>query len=75
MIMSQPAVAGRLLQLGAGRLNEKEDGLVKSERLAERVTGDHHPRAAMPFAPVIERELDLRSDPERPFREETHSLG
>jgi hypothetical protein len=74
-LLSKPASASGFLQLGTGRLDEKEDDLVKSERTAERVTGHDNPGAAMSFAPVIEGELDFGANPKGPLREETHSLG
>jgi len=75
LIVSKPARAGGFLQLGTGRFDEKEDDLEKSEGSAERVTSHDNSRAAMPFAPVIEGELNFRAHAKRPFREETHSLG
>jgi len=73
--VGKPAIAGRFLQLGTGRLDEKEHGLEKSEWMVERVTSHNDSNAAMPFAPVIEGELDFRAHPERPFRQETDSFG
>jgi len=72
---SQPAVAGGFQQLGTGRLDEKEHGLEKSEWTAQRVASHDDSRAAMPFALVIEGELDFRAHPERPLRQETDSFG
>jgi hypothetical protein len=75
LLVSKPAIEGGLLQLGTGRLDEKEHGLEKSEWMVERVTSYDDSRAAMPFALVIEGELDFRAHPERPFRQETDSFG
>jgi hypothetical protein len=75
LLVSKPAIAGGFLQLGTGRLDEKEHGLEKSEWMVERVTSHDDSRAAMPFALVIEGELDFRAHPERPFCQETDSFG
>jgi hypothetical protein len=75
LLVSQPAITGGFLQLGTGRLDEKEHGLEKSEWMVERVTRHDDPRAAMPFTLVIEGELDFRADPERPLRQEADSFG
>jgi hypothetical protein len=75
VLVGEPASTGGLLQLGTGRLDEKEDDLVKSERTAEWVTGHDNSRAAMPFTAVIESELNFGAHPKRPLREEAHSLG
>ena len=75
VLVGKPAVAGGLLQLGTGRFDEKEDGLVIAEWTAERVTGDDDSRAAMPFTLVIECELDFGADAERPLRKQADSLG
>jgi hypothetical protein len=72
--MGKPAVTGGFLQLGTGCLDEIEDDLVKSERTAEWMTGDDNSRAAMPFAPVIEGELNFGAHPKGPLGEKTHSL-
>ena len=75
VLVSQPAIAGGLLQLGTGRLDEKEDDLEKSERTAQRMTSDDDSRAAMPLPLVIEGEFNFGAHPKRPFRQETDALG
>jgi len=75
VLAGEPAIAGGFLQLGTGRLDEKEDGLVKPGRLVQRVTSHNDSRAAMPFAPVIKGELNFRANPERPLRQKTDPFG
>jgi len=75
MVVGKPAIAGGFLQLGTGRLDEKEDGFEKSKWLAERVASHDDSRAAMPFTLVIEGELNFGAHPERPLRQETDAFG
>lgn len=75
LLVGKPAGTRSFLQFGTGCLDKKEDDLVKSERTAKRVTGHDNSRTAMPFAPVIESELNFGTHPKRPLREEAHSLG
>ena len=75
LIAGKLARAGGFLEGGTGGLNEKEADLIKSGRTAEWATSHDDSRAAMPFTPMIEGELDFRANPERPFRQETDSLG
>jgi len=75
VLVGKPAIAGGFLQLGTGRLDEIEDGLVKSEGTAQRMTSHDDPRAAMPLTLVIEGKFDFRAHPERPLRQETDSFG
>jgi hypothetical protein len=75
LLAGKLAGAGSFLQLGTGRFDEIEDDLVKSEWTTERMTGHNDTRTAMPFAPVIEGELDFGAYPKGPLGEKTHSLG
>jgi hypothetical protein len=73
--MSQLAIAGGLLKLGTGRLDKVEDGLEEAGLAGVIAAGHNDSDAAMSFALVIERELDFGSDLERPFGQETDTLG
>jgi hypothetical protein len=75
MLVGKLTIAGGFHQPGTGRLDEKEHGLEKSERTAQWVTCHDDSRAAVPFSPVIEGELNFRSHPERPLCQKTDSLG
>ena len=75
LLAGKPAIAGGLLQLGTRRLDEKENGLEKSGRFAERMTRHDDSYTAMPFPVVIEGELNFRAHPERPLGQETDSFG
>jgi hypothetical protein len=69
------AGGGGLLQFRAGRLDEIEDGLEKSRLVAQRMATDDDAGAAMPFAAMIEGELDLGPDLKRPLGEEADAFG
>jgi hypothetical protein len=75
LLTGQPASASRFLEGGTGGLNEEKTDLVKSGGAAERAASHDNSRAAMPFALVIEGELDFRADAERPLGQEADSLG
>jgi hypothetical protein len=74
-LAGKTAGTGGFLEGGTGGLNKKEADLIKSKWTAERTTSHDDSRAAMPFTPMIEGKLDFRTHPERPFRQETDSLG
>ena len=75
MVMRQTALAGGLLKLGAGSLDEKEDGFEMAEWAAQRMTGNDYSHTAMPFALMIKSELDLGANLKRPLGEQADSFG
>ena len=54
------AVAGGLLQFGAGNFDEKEDRLIQAPRHAKRTARHDHTGAAMPRAAMIEGKPEAR---------------
>ncbi len=70
----QVTIAGGLLQLRARRIHKIKNRLKAASGLFQRVTGDNHARAAMPFALVIKRKFDFNAFRKPPLREETNSL-
>jgi hypothetical protein len=74
-VPGQTAVARRFLQFGTGCVDEIKDRFKMSLRSAKGMAGNHDPRAAMTFAPVIEGKLDLGSLLEKPFCQKADPLG
>ncbi len=65
----QPAIGGRFLQFGTGRLDEIENCLKVSRRLLERMAPHHNTHAAMLHAAMVESKFHFGPFHERPLGE------
>lgn len=74
ILVGQLAIAGGFLELEAGRLDEIEDSLEETGLIGKVTTGHDDSGAAMSFALMIEGELNLGPDLERPFSQQTDTL-
>jgi hypothetical protein len=73
--MGQLAIARRVAKIIAGNLDEIEQRRIVSLLSRQRPASHHHAHATVPPAAMIERELDLGPNGERPLGDETHAPG
>jgi len=74
-LTSEIAITRRLLQLRARGIDKIKNCLKATLRLAQRMAGHHHPRAAMPLALMLERKLNFHSFRKVPLRQKADPLG